>query len=508
MIVERLALLHGRGRIVSIGPSSYGPEVAVDRRLRLVAASPGSMTGRHRARFPYDDAWTWDRDHFSRPSLPSVVLADSVLVCSATLEGMRDPAPILGMIRAWLDEAAAAVITLELPPERAHASEIERAAHLERFRAMLAAERLDPTFLGWTASTSAGRAKTTAMAIVDRVVGPGPSHAPADFRVTAIMTAYNEADVIGPAIEALISDGVLVHVIDNWSTDETPAIAETYLGRGVVAVERYPEAPTQTYDWTRLLARVEEVAQSTPTDWVIHHDADERRTPPWMQTSLRDGLWTADRSGFTAVDHTVMNFRPIDNGYVAGASFEDHFRWFELGSTPDLLLQVKAWKRTAGLPVDLRTSGGHDAAFEGRRVFPYKFLLKHYPIRSQGHGERKVRVDRVARWNPEERAMGWHDHYDSVGQGHSFLSDPATLSRFDPETAYATWLGEIVAGASLVPDPAPAWARGSLLTRRLHEVAMRVVIDSGLSALISRGTARTPRSVRTRLVRAKRTWLG
>ena len=47
--------------------------------------------------------------------------------------------------------------------------------------------------------------------------------------------------------------------------------------------------------------------------------------------------------------------------------------------------------------------GGHDARFPGRRVFPYKFLLLHYPARSQEQGERKVFRDRQGCRNAEER---------------------------------------------------------------------------------------------------------
>ena len=54
---------------------------------------------------------------------------------------------------------------------------------------------------------------------------------------------------------------------------------------------------------------------------------------------------------------------------------------------------------------DLAGSGGHEAVFTGRRVFPYNFLSKHYPVRSQAHGERKIFVERSARRS--ESARRW-----------------------------------------------------------------------------------------------------
>ena len=507
-VARRLALLHGQDRIVSIGPAPIDAAAVVDPRVRLVAVSPGIHSGRERPLRPFAEAWSWDVDGPAPPVEPRS-LDHAVLICSGILEQIADPGPVLQLVQGWLERAPVAIITRRLddPPGPAP-FDIDAAAHLDRFGDLLESKGLKPTFLGWTATTAAGRAKTTAMAIVDRVVGSAPAAAPSGFRVTAIMAVYNESDVVGPAIEALIGDGVLVHVIDNWSTDGTDLIARRYLGRGVIAVERFPERPSGTFDLLPLLGRVEEVAAASDTDWVIVHDADERRTPPWAGMSLRDGLWAVDRSGFSAVDHTVMNFRPVDDGYTPGSSFEDHFPWFEFGTTPDMLLQVKAWRRTPGTVVDLRTTGGHDATFAGRRIFPYKFVLKHYPIRSQEHGERKVFVDRGGRWNASERAKGLHVHYDQIVPGQAFLRDPASLARFDPATGYATYLGEIVAGAGLAPDVPPAWARKGPLRRRLHELGGRLVVGTGLDRRIARATGRLPAPIRDRLVRAKRALLG
>ena len=81
---------------------------------------------------------------------------------------------------------------------------------------------------------------------------------------------------------------------------------------------------------------------------------------------------------------------------------------------------------------DLLSSGGHEIAFEGRRVFPLRFLLRHYPIRSQAHGERKVFRERRPRFDASERARGWHVQYDSVEAGHRFIRDAEGLRPYDP----------------------------------------------------------------------------
>jgi hypothetical protein len=92
-------------------------------------------------------------------------------------------------------------------------------------------------------------------------------------------------------------------------------------------------------------------------------------------------------------------------------------------------VQIRCWKKTSA--VDLASSGGHEARFENRRVFPIRFLLRHYPIRGQAHGERKVFVERQPRFAGEERARGWHVQYEKFEETTAFVQDPCTLTRFD-----------------------------------------------------------------------------
>jgi hypothetical protein len=173
------------------------------------------------------------------------------------------------------------------------------------------------------------------------------------------------------------------------------------------------------------------------------------------------------------VDHTVLNFRPIDDGFAAGGDFEAYFRHFEFGRSAGLLLQIKAWKNAG--PVDLVSEGGHEARFPDRRVFPYKFELKHYPIRSQSHGEQKVFRDRIARWDPRERAIGWHAHYDELRPQESFLRRPEGLIEDRGAETRARFLPEFLSGAGLANPTFPAWALGSTTGRAVYLSGRRFV---------------------------------
>jgi glycosyltransferase involved in cell wall biosynthesis len=256
-------------------------------------------------------------------------------------------------------------------------------------------------------------------------------HRPSSFDVLVVVTAFNEADVIEQLLDRLTTGAIRVHVIDNWSTDATAEILARFASRGRVTWEEFPaEGASGHFELERLLRRVEEVAADSGADWVIHHDADEIREAPWAGVSLIDALWAVEQWGYNCIDHTVFNFRPVDNSWSPGDDLASSFPWCQFGDTPADFLQIKGWKPQS-TRLSMADNAGHQVKFEGRRVFPYKFLLRHYSIRSQAHGERKILRERQPRWSPEERAKGWHVHYDHYNEETSFLWDHHDLLRWD-----------------------------------------------------------------------------
>lgn len=280
---------------------------------------------------------------------------------------------------------------------------------------------------------------------------------PQNFTAVAFVTTYNEADVIVPTLLDLFEQGVEAYVIDNWSEDNTYDLAREFVGNGVLGIERSPaDAPPEYFDLKSLLTRMEELVPILGGDWYIKHDADEARRSPWPGVTVRTGFWLAQQAGFNVVDFTVLNFRPIDNSYREGSSFVDHFEFFEFGKNPGHFRQLKAW-HYFGQDLDYARFGSHRIAFSGLEIFPYKFLVRHYPVRSQQHGERKIFQERQARFLPEARKRGWHKQYDDIAAGHSFLEDPANLIRYDADTFADDYFIERLSGVGLERlAPAPA----------------------------------------------------
>ena len=248
------------------------------------------------------------------------------------------------------------------------------------------------------------------------------------MRPLAIIPVYNEADILPAVLRHLEREGCDVYLLDNWSTDRHMIHSWTFN-------ETWPDHEPTFYDWTGILKRVEEIAlEHGRRRWCILHDADEIRRSWHCDTTLSEGLRFAGRFGYNAAKFEVRHYVPVDDSWKPGGDPEEHFRYYRPDHVDYRNSQIKAWIQ-GDERVDLHTHAGHEVVFSSRGVFPYSFLIKHYPIRSQEHGERKMRE---RRYSPEERAKGWHVQYDHWrGQlKPNFIEKPENLC-FDTGTPKA-----------------------------------------------------------------------
>jgi len=271
---------------------------------------------------------------------------------------------------------------------------------------------------------------------------------PDDFKIIAIIASHNESDVIIPILEKLFEQEIGMYLLDNWSTDGTYELAKKFEGKGLVGLERFPkDGPAESFDLTERLERTEELCKELDANWFIHQDVDEIRDSPWKEVDLRTAIYAADRAGYNAIAHTVLLFPPTDNTFVPGSNFEKHFKYFEFSKDNWDFKRINIWKNL-DRPISLASKGGHEVMFEGKKVYPYKFLFKHYPIRSQQHGEKKLFQDRKPRYSPQGRKKGWHVQYDEMNPGFVFLRSPNELNLFD-DTFYENYVVELISGLGI-----------------------------------------------------------
>jgi hypothetical protein len=202
-------------------------------------------------------------------------------------------------------------------------------------------------------------------------------------RVVAMIQVYNEQRVLAACIEHLREQGVDVYIIDNESTDDTIAIAERYLDRGVIGIETLPR--TDSFDLTAQCVRQEELAQTLDADWLIHYDADEMRASPKRGQTLAAAIAEIDAAGFNAINFLEFTFVPTrESPNHDHPDFHKTMLWY-YPFLPDFPHRMNAWKRQDG-PIGLRSNwGGHRVNFPGLKMAPQSLYMRHYLFLSPEH---------------------------------------------------------------------------------------------------------------------------
>lgn len=247
------------------------------------------------------------------------------------------------------------------------------------------------------------------------------------MRALALMSVRNEADILPWTLTHLVRQGCSVYIVDNWSTDGSWEMLQHL---PVIHAERFPvEGDDGDFSCRRIHRRLDEIAANSGFDWCIFHDADEIRRSPRPGETIAMGLQRVEEEGFNAVNHRLYLFPPTSPYYHGDP--ERSFRYYSDAHVDCANGHVKAWKNQNKL-VNLgvwSTGGGHYLDFPGIRVHPEPWVLKHYPIRSQAHGERKMR-ERHSRWNREEKNRGWHIQYDRFNPMSSFVASTRGLKQW------------------------------------------------------------------------------
>lgn len=262
--------------------------------------------------------------------------------------------------------------------------------------------------------------------------GPGVLKIPETFQVLAVIHFYNEADILEQTIQYLLGQDVDIYLLDNWSDDGGYEIAQKYYEAypGRIYLERFPASgKSDDYEWYNQLEKTEIISRELDYDWFIHYDADEMRVCPWEEITLREAIFQVDSQGYNCIENTVTDFRITarDEGNIF---MEDTF--FDFRHQKKLFDQLKTWKKSG--KIDLKSSAGHFAHVEDPKIFPLKFLNRHYPLRSMEQAEKKVFRDRMPRFRKERGERGWHGHYDRFRKAEDFIFDGSGLLSWQTNT--------------------------------------------------------------------------
>lgn len=271
-------------------------------------------------------------------------------------------------------------------------------------------------------------------------------------KILAVISTHNDEDIIGQTLDYLVQQDVDILVLENWSTDTTPSIISQKIKRYPKKIfsGKFPErGPSEEHLWPQILDYKVNNKLSKKYEWIIHYDSDEIRMSPWIGKTLGEAISFVDGLGFNAINFTLLDFRPTKEGFSKEDNPLEFFQHFELRDTPGCFLQIKAFKNF-GQPIDLSSQLGHEVLFENRKVFPIKFLLKHYPLRSTTSARKKIFKDRRPRYLKSLRDQGAHVQYDKYTPEQKFIWNPEELNIYrEDKTAYEKHLVKFLTGVGI-----------------------------------------------------------
>ena len=272
------------------------------------------------------------------------------------------------------------------------------------------------------------------------------------MRIVAIFAVYNERCFMPRVIRHLREQGVESYIIDNESTDGTRDIVDGLIGKGVIGVETLPRSGV--FELEAQLRRKEQLHHELGADWYIHHDADEIRQPPRPYATLAEAVRAVDRAGGNAIDFHEFAFMPTarDEDYEHDRYPEEMQYYCYIYRTTGARYRINAWKNL-GQEIDLASSGGHQVKFDSRRLFPEKFILRHYVALSYDHILRKYCQ---RQFSQREVQKGWFWTRATLRQEDIHFPDRKALKKLSADGDWDTsepWTDEPI--FKNAPRPVP-----------------------------------------------------
>jgi glycosyltransferase involved in cell wall biosynthesis len=389
------------------------------------------------------------------PKVPNEILKEAVVISADVIEHIVKPHQYLKGLAKWSKIAPYVLIST---PDRTRARGPEnfgppanpfhvREWSIDELYSVLKNYGI-PCRIGHSISNDTDKFKGTSVAIFG--VEAMPKITEELKSLLTIVTVYNEEDFIEQSLKHLLNQGSHIHVIENWSTDNSLKVIKNLARKHKgLTYERFPKKKqaTDRYDWTKILTRIEEVAAASNHDWILHNDADEVRISPWKNVTLQQAITSIENLGYNAIDFTVADFRPTRDGYDGTLPPDDFFHNFEFTKLSGYFVQIKGWKNIG--KVQLASSGGHHAVFNKQKVFPYKFITKHYPLRSQEQANKKIFKDRIGRFMESETNKGWHIQYKDYQRNDKFIWDEQKLNKYTPDYFFSEYLIELLSGVGI-----------------------------------------------------------
>ena len=198
-----------------------------------------------------------------------------------------------------------------------------------------------------------------------------------------MVPVHNDEDVIEEVLEYLISQGIEIVIVDNGSTDNTFKLCQKFLDKGVLEIFKYS---SDTFIAELIFRMLYDLALKYSPDWVILNASDEFLESGIQKMTLKDRITQADKEGYNLIQFDRFDFFMTNND-EENSSIRKKLRYYSYQGD----YVYRAWKFMPS--VRIGDVAGHYPIFpneEGYRIFPEKFVMRHYPFRDDMQSKKKV----------------------------------------------------------------------------------------------------------------------
>jgi len=247
------------------------------------------------------------------------------------------------------------------------------------------------------------------------------------IKVVAMLEVYNDDDIVEEVIQHILSEELNLVILDNGSTDKTLEICQRFLGKGV---DKIFSIASNSWELSRDLRIQYDLALTLSPDWVIRFDSDEFLETGIKGLTLHDGIAEVDKQGYNLIQFDLFHFFMTDNDEQE-ESVKKRLRYYSWATE----FQFRAWKVIPGIRSDQSPHLPIFPEFLKYRIYPKKFVLRHYPFRNKQQAEKKLldRLTKIKNINAEVE-LGMHNRYKSYNENNfPPVVDHQILTRYNDD---------------------------------------------------------------------------
>ncbi len=247
------------------------------------------------------------------------------------------------------------------------------------------------------------------------------------MNIAAILTTHNSAATLERVLRHLANNAIRVYAIDHGSTDATPSILATHVGKPIAEIIQKPF--DGIFRLRQQLQWKSDIIQRINADWIIHIDADEILESPREGESLRGMIERMNATHYDVIDCDEFVFVPEnEQADYRSADFVTTMRHYYYFAPPGRALH-RAFRRSSGAPEWAHT-GGHRLGLANRKLAPEKIRMRHY-IGLSMDALRAQYLSRV--FAVDELRKGWHHNRVATTADFIIPPPPARLFNLDED---------------------------------------------------------------------------